>query len=263
MSALREAAQQALEALEFDGFTPEDATHCHYTTRAITALRAALAQQEQEPVLVVEQEPDYMSRGHFYEGSKPFIDPTEVWKLPIGTKLYTHPPRRETEQEPAYSYAKQLSEAIWKKHYKDTVPHWKPDNDLFILLTQIDNMTAGMVPPRREWQSLSEDEYRKGFIDGQAEKAPHTIIKLPPLPEPNWNERVYGGHGNEITHRWFTDHQMREYARQAVCESEDAWQSRATHPPRREWQGLTEEEREQATGWSVEHIEAALKEKNA
>jgi hypothetical protein len=35
-----------------------------------------------------------------------------------------------------------------------------------------------------------------------------------------------------------------------------------TSPPRREWQGLTEEEREQATGWSVEHIEAALKEKN-
>jgi hypothetical protein len=36
-----------------------------------------------------------MSRGHFYEGSKPFIDPTLVWKLPIGTKLYTRPPRRE------------------------------------------------------------------------------------------------------------------------------------------------------------------------
>jgi len=35
-----------------------------------------------------------------------------------------------------------------------------------------------------------------------------------------------------------------------------------TAPPRREWQGLTEEEREQATGWSVEHIEGALKEKN-
>jgi hypothetical protein len=32
--------------------------------------------------------------------------------------------------------------------------------------------------------------------------------------------------------------------------------------PQREWVGLTEEEREQATGWSVEHIEAALKEKN-
>lgn len=32
--------------------------------------------------------------------------------------------------------------------------------------------------------------------------------------------------------------------------------------PDREWQGLTDEEREEATGWSVEHIEAKLKEKN-
>jgi len=30
----------------------------------------------------------------------------------------------------------------------------------------------------------------------------------------------------------------------------------------REWQGLTDEEREEATGWSVEHIEAKLREKN-
>ena len=33
----------ALEALEFDGFTPEDQTHRTYTTKAITALREALA----------------------------------------------------------------------------------------------------------------------------------------------------------------------------------------------------------------------------
>ena len=46
MNNLRKAAEQALEALEFDGFTPEDALHCHYTTKAITALRAALAQPE-------------------------------------------------------------------------------------------------------------------------------------------------------------------------------------------------------------------------
>jgi hypothetical protein len=30
----------------------------------------------------------------------------------------------------------------------------------------------------------------------------------------------------------------------------------------RPWVGLTDEEREVATGWSVEHIEAKLKEKN-
>ena len=34
-----------------------------------------------------------------------------------------------------------------------------------------------------------------------------------------------------------------------------------TAPPK-QWVGLTEEEREQATGWSVEHIEAALRSKN-
>jgi len=31
---------------------------------------------------------------------------------------------------------------------------------------------------------------------------------------------------------------------------------------KRTWVGLTDEEREEATGWSVEHIEAKLKEKN-
>ncbi len=36
-----------------------------------------------------------------------------------------------------------------------------------------------------------------------------------------------------------------------------------TAPPQREWQGLTNEEREEATGWSVEHIEAKLREKNS
>ena len=35
-----------------------------------------------------------------------------------------------------------------------------------------------------------------------------------------------------------------------------------TCTPKSKWQGLTDEEREEATGWSVEHIEAKLKEKN-
>jgi hypothetical protein len=36
----------------------------------------------------------------------------------------------------------------------------------------------------------------------------------------------------------------------------------ARQTSQREWQGLTNDEREKATGWSVEHIEAKLKEKN-
>jgi hypothetical protein len=125
MTDLRTAAQQALEALEFMadewGFTQK--AHRPERWQAIEALRAALAQQDEpkgggnlppplqaEPVLVVEKEPDYMSRGHFYEGSKPFIDPTLVWKLPIGTKLYTAPPRRE-----------------WQSLSEEEIDRWTPE----------------------------------------------------------------------------------------------------------------------------------------
>jgi hypothetical protein len=88
MTTLREAVQEFITDYESGG--------CGHFAAYAENFRAALAQQEQaEPVLVVEKEPDYMSRGHFYEGSKPFIDPTLVWKLPIGTKLYTAPPRRK------------------------------------------------------------------------------------------------------------------------------------------------------------------------
>jgi hypothetical protein len=56
-----------------------------------------------------------MSRGHFYEGSKPFIDPTLVWKLPIGTKLYTTPPRREWQglsEEELYCWTPEIHPVI-------------------------------------------------------------------------------------------------------------------------------------------------------
>ena len=56
------------------------------------ALRAELAAIDAaEPVLVVEKEPDYWSGGHFHEGSKSHIGSTKVWRLPIGTKLFTRP----------------------------------------------------------------------------------------------------------------------------------------------------------------------------
>ena len=41
------------------------------------------------PVLAVKIEPDYMSRGHFFRGTKAYIDERKVWGLPIGTRLYT------------------------------------------------------------------------------------------------------------------------------------------------------------------------------
>src|SRR3954468_1573466 len=47
--------------------------------------------------------------------------------------------RGETE------YAKTMAQQIWRKHYKDTAPNWKPFDDLQGILTQIDNMAAGLT----------------------------------------------------------------------------------------------------------------------
>jgi hypothetical protein len=73
MSDLRAAAQQALGALE-DWDSP-------VALPAITALRAALAQEEQEPVAIKDDDGLTLKAG---------------WDdLPVGTPLCTTPPRRE------------------------------------------------------------------------------------------------------------------------------------------------------------------------
>ena len=41
-------------------------------------------------------------------------------------------------------YATRLAEAIYKQHYKDDAPEWKPLPDLMGVLTQIDNMFADL-----------------------------------------------------------------------------------------------------------------------
>lgn len=55
-------------------------------------LRELIEQPTSVPVLTVECEPGHWSGGHYHEGTLPHIDPTTVWKLPIGTELYTSPP---------------------------------------------------------------------------------------------------------------------------------------------------------------------------
>ena len=83
MTTLREAAQQALEALEYDGLLKK--------RQAIAALRAALAQQD-EPV----QEPVawYQKRGQEVLTSHPACwgREDEPW-----TPLYTAPPQRQPQ----------------------------------------------------------------------------------------------------------------------------------------------------------------------
>jgi hypothetical protein len=56
----------------------------------------------------------------------------------------------------------------------------------------------------------------------------HNMIALSPLPGADHHERVYGGHGQEIVYSYYSEHQMREYARQQVYRAEQAWQARAS-----------------------------------
>ena len=88
MNHLREAAQQALEALE-KTHTQPGCEQWQAERKASVALRAALAQEEQEPVArVIDDETP--------EGSTEWI-PYSGRQVPVktGDLLYTHPPRRE------------------------------------------------------------------------------------------------------------------------------------------------------------------------
>ena len=85
----KEAMKLALEALE-ESLYATTAKSQFLAFEAITALKERLAQPEQEPAAVWEL---------FEDGWDSIADPEWMESLPIGTKLYTHPPQR-TEQEP-------------------------------------------------------------------------------------------------------------------------------------------------------------------
>lgn len=47
--------------------------------------------------------------------------------------------------DPNLLYAKRIAVALWEKHWRDPKIDWKPFDDLFGILSQIDNMASGMV----------------------------------------------------------------------------------------------------------------------
>jgi hypothetical protein len=87
--------------------------------------------------------------------------------------LYVPPPTAQQEPD-AYGYAKRLAIAIWEQHYKDVAPQWKPFDDLMGILTQIDNMTAGLTSHR---QPLT-DEQRRNIV--RANKMRHDSDEIDP-----------------------------------------------------------------------------------
>ena len=110
MTDFRTAAQQALEALEPMQNDRDDTA----IQRAITALRAALEQPEQEPVAWMDPNRGEVCRAHWLESHAPERD-VDRFSCP----LYTHPPRREwrglTDEQLLYVY--------------NELPNWGMDMD--------------------------------------------------------------------------------------------------------------------------------------
>ena len=52
--------------------------------------------------------------------------------------------QEEQAESDAKAYATQMAIAIWRKHYQQAAPQWRPLDDLMGVLSQIDNMTSGL-----------------------------------------------------------------------------------------------------------------------
>ena len=77
----------------------------------------------------------------------------------------------QPEQEPVdcYGYAARLATSIWKQHYQKTAPQWQVLDDLIGVLTQIDNMAAGLIstplPVQPEQEPVAWEQFYEHFVE--------------------------------------------------------------------------------------------------
>ena len=98
--------------------------------------------------------------------------PEDVQRLMLDAGFeppFTTPPLLvQPEQEPdCYGYAARLATSIWKQHYQKTSPQWQVFDDLMGVLTQIDNMAAGLIssplPVQPERLPLTDEQIEPMF----------------------------------------------------------------------------------------------------
>jgi hypothetical protein len=169
MSAItisRATALQALAAMDKTLRFMHDEDYVKLN-HAIDTFKAALAQQERE------QEPVVWTATRLWNRK-------ELWTCPADIERdllegYTHPPRRETEQEPVAwagydldGMAEAFSRVI-EAHHSSKYPFQNPiDMDAKIALRILRGLIPAMKtythPPRREWQGLMEEEIDALFL---------------------------------------------------------------------------------------------------
>ena len=113
----------------------------------------ALAQPDQEPVACTECERlrDALKRAN---GLAEHFE--RAWYLQ-GDEIERLKAQPEQEQDNTYIYASSLATAIWQKHYMKESPKFALLDTTEGVLTQIDNMTCGLV---REKPAQPEQEPR-------------------------------------------------------------------------------------------------------
>ncbi len=177
----------------------------------------------------------------------------------------------------AYGYAKRLAEAIYQKHYRQDSPEWKPLDDTLGVLTQIDNMTSGLVNPlpKQElvvWMYQDKSTNKVHFQKHMRDFVDHGQTYEIPLYAAGWFKEFqdemsaeYNPTENNADYeRGFIDG-MQKQMRRSVDKAVNAMATQ-----HKEWQGLTDEEiRQEYFSYPVigkwgfaRAIEAKLKEKN-
>ena len=169
MTDLRAAAQQALEALELaqtDVHWELNSPTRKFLRKAEKTLRAALAQQEAPVASAWIRDGVMVNAFPWPPGDPRGRDEDQYWqgKGYTASPLYTHPHRRETEQEPvAWASWRELARI---KDFDSTI-YANGDFDAAVPL-----YTA---PPSREWEGLTDEDMEE---------------LLPLYSDPNSNEEM-------------------------------------------------------------------------
>ena len=104
----------------------------HYDSERCDEARAALLTALQESVHAIDtsQEPVEKSGGN-------------VQVQPVAARINLT--KYEVEFQRLHGEIQRLAVSLWSKHYRDTEPDWQVLGDAYGVLSQIDNMTMGMV----------------------------------------------------------------------------------------------------------------------
>jgi len=190
----------------------------------------------------------------------------------------------QAEKQDELGYATRLATAIWKSHYKEVSPDWKPFDSLAGVLTQIDNMASGLTKQAKKQEPVAWmpiDSAPKGRIilvhyknllgNGRTMRARYY------LPDTLDSDSTESGWADE---GWYEESEAYEYLMPLEYEPTHwmplpaAPDTQLTHtaPPKREWVGLTDEDKQEAFDetqeasggfWEfADYLEAKLKEKN-